>query len=65
MVVAKPKVEIKLELLESKVDCGTGACGCGCGSADAELEKAIPVVAGGSGDGCCEPGCSPETCGSS
>lgn len=58
-VAIKPKVEIKLE----QTECGSGACGCGCGSVEARLENVIPVVAGGSRDGCCEPGCSPETCG--
>jgi hypothetical protein len=62
------KEGVKLELLESdsvsEAECGSGACGCGCGSAQEGPDQVILAVAGGSADACCEPGCSPETCGS-
>lgn len=61
------KEGIKLEVLEtdsvSEAECGSGACGCGCGSEQEASDQLVPAVAGGS-DSCCDPGCSPETCGS-
>lgn len=47
----------------SQSECGSGACGCGCGSAQVGSDHVLAVVAEGSSEACCEPGCSPETCG--
>ena len=62
------KEGIKLEVPEtetiSESECGSGDCGCGCGSEQEATDQLVTVVAGGSAEGCCEPGCSPETCGS-
>jgi len=63
------KEGIKLEVLEaesaSEAECGSGACGCGCGSAQEESDQLVTVVAGAAAEGCCEPGCGPDTCGNS
>ncbi len=69
MVKLELKEGIKLQLVESDstsgAERGTGACGCGCrcGSEQEESDRPMAVVAGGSDDARCEPGCSPETCG--
>jgi diaminopimelate epimerase len=63
------KEGIKMEVLEaesaSEAECGSGACGCGCESEQEATDQLLTVVAGGSAEGCCEPGCGPDTCGSS
>ena len=64
MAEAKPKVEIKLELIQADGCCEPDSGPETCSSAEPTSEQEIPVVAGASGDRCSEPDCGPRTRGS-